>query len=131
MGHPNPNGNQYPHLPAHLQAWAATIPPLAQPEARGRRRRAPAPEPLPGPANLQAWAAAIPPLPQPLARGRRGTAPAPEPGRRGRRRQPSPGVEVPVDTFMALRFYCFSSYISIFAVYFKISLDFKHFYFYF
>ena len=46
MGHPNPNGNQYPHLPAHLQAWAAALPPLPQPVvARGRRGRAPANEP--------------------------------------------------------------------------------------
>ena len=53
------------------------------------------------------------------------------PKRWGHRFNFLPIVEVPVDTFMALRFYCFSSYISIFAVYFKISLDFKRFYFYF
>jgi hypothetical protein len=34
IGHPNPNGNEYPHLPAHLQAWAAAIPPPPQPVAR-------------------------------------------------------------------------------------------------
>ena len=42
-----------------------------------------------------------------------------------------PIVEVSIDTFVALHLYCFSSYILIFAVYFKISLDFKHFFFLF